>query len=185
MKFNQHSELEGLHAFLGASKYHWINYDEEKLVQTCINFMAAQKGTELHEYAKMAIELKQRQPKSKKTLCAYINDAITFRMQPEQGLYYSENCFGTCDAISFDEKTKFLRIHDLKTGTTPASMNQLYIYEALFCLEYKQRPFDISSELRIYQNDEILIDVPDPNDIQEIIRKIILFDKKINKIKEG
>ena len=95
MKFNQHSELEGLHAFLGASKYHWINYDEEKLVQTYINFMAAQKGTELHEYAKMAIELKQRQPKSKKTLCAYINDAITFRMQPEQGLYYSENCFGT------------------------------------------------------------------------------------------
>ena len=31
MIFNNHSNLEGQHAFLGASKYHWINYDETKV----------------------------------------------------------------------------------------------------------------------------------------------------------
>ena len=31
MKWNDHSRISGLHAFLGASKYHWINYNEEKL----------------------------------------------------------------------------------------------------------------------------------------------------------
>ena len=31
MIFNKHSNLEGQHAFLGASKFHWINYDEDKI----------------------------------------------------------------------------------------------------------------------------------------------------------
>ena len=31
MTFNEHSRLIGQHAFLGASKYHWINYDVDKL----------------------------------------------------------------------------------------------------------------------------------------------------------
>ena len=31
MIFNRHDELEGLHAFLSASNYHWINYSEEKV----------------------------------------------------------------------------------------------------------------------------------------------------------
>ena len=30
MTFNKHYDLMGKHAFLGASKYHWINYDEDK-----------------------------------------------------------------------------------------------------------------------------------------------------------
>ena len=40
MVFNKHSDLEGSHAFLSASKYHWINYDEEKLAQSYLNFLA-------------------------------------------------------------------------------------------------------------------------------------------------
>ena len=76
-------------------------------------------------------------------------------MTPEQVLFYSVNAFGTADAIAFDERSKLLRIHDLKTGVTPASMAQLHVYAALFCLEYDKPPFEIKYDLRIYQNDEI------------------------------
>ena len=34
MNWNDHSKLVGLHAFLGASKYHWINYDAARLAET-------------------------------------------------------------------------------------------------------------------------------------------------------
>ena len=182
MNFNAHSSLEGQHAFLGASKYHWINYSEEKLAETYINFLATQRGTELHAFAAECIRLGIKLPKTKQTLNLYVNDAIGFKMTPEQPLVYSENAFGTADSISF--KHNKLRIHDLKTGTTPASMKQLQIYAALFCLEYNFKPRDISMELRIYQNDEALIFEPTAEDILPIIDKIILFDKTINAIKE-
>ena len=39
MNFNKHSNLEGRHAFLGASKYHWVNYDEDKLISLYQNFL--------------------------------------------------------------------------------------------------------------------------------------------------
>ena len=93
MKFNQHYNLEGCHAFLGASKYHWINYDEQKLDESFRKFRAAQLGTRLHELAKEHIELGIKMPKSKKTLNMYINDAIGYKMTPEQVLYFSDNCF--------------------------------------------------------------------------------------------
>lgn len=182
MNFNNHSKLEGQHAFLGASKYHWINYDDEKLVQSYTNFLAAQKGTILHEFAAQCIELGQKLPSSKKTLNRYVNDAIGFKMVPEQVLFYSENCFGTADSILF--RNNLLRIHDLKTGVIPAHMEQLEIYAALFCLEYDVRPANIDMELRIYQNDEILYHNPTAEDIVPIMDKIITFDKVINKIKE-
>lgn len=182
MNFNKHLSLEGQHAFLGASKYHWINYDEEKMVESYSKFMAAKKGTELHEFAAQCIKLGQKLPKSKKTLNQYVNDAIGFKMAPEQILFYSPNCFGTTDAISFRKKT--LRIHDLKTGVIPAHMEQLEIYAALFCLEYDVRPSDIEMELRIYQNDEVLYHNPTAEDICPIMDKIITFDKIISDIKE-
>lgn len=47
MNFNNHSNLEGQHAFLGASKYHWINYGEDKVAEAYRNFLATQKGTVL------------------------------------------------------------------------------------------------------------------------------------------
>lgn len=186
MNFNDHSNLEGMHAFLGASQYHWLNYSEDKLEEVYRNFKARARGTELHEFARFCIKLKQRLPRSQQTLNMYVNDAIGFRMTPEQMLYYSDNCFGTADAISFNKN--FLRIHDLKTGVTPASMNQLMIYMALFCLEYDIKPSDIRAELRIYQNNEVVVcnneNDPDlPDTIVHIMDKIIFFDKKIDSIK--
>ena len=182
MNFNKHSNLEGQHAFLGASKYHWINYSEDKVAESYSRFLATQKGTQLHEFAAQCIRLGQKLPKSKKTLNAYVNDAIGFKMIPEQILFYSDNCFGTADAIAFrgDE----LRIHDLKTGVIPAHMEQLEVYAALFCLEYKVKPADIRMELRLYQSDDILVANPTVEDIAPIMDKIITFDRIINKIKE-
>jgi len=110
----------------------------------------------------------------------YVNDAIHFKMQPEQVLYYSENCFGTADAISF--KKDMLRIHDLKTGKTKPSLHQLEIYAALFCLEYDKKPGSIDIELRIYFNNDVLVGKPTASDILPIMDKIIIFDKKIEQI---
>ena len=181
MEFNKHKNLEGCHAFLGASKYHWINYDPEKVAASYRNYLATLKGTELHDFAARCIKLGQKLPKSKKTLNMYVNDAIGYRMTPEQVLYYSDNCFGTADSISF--KDGLLRIHDLKTGVTPAHIEQLEIYAALFCLEYKIKPADIDIELRIYQSDDIMIFNPTVEDIVPIMDKIITSDKIISKIK--
>ena len=183
MNFNKHSELIGQHAFLGASKYHWLNYDEDKLVQTYLNSLAQEKGNELHELACSLIRLGVKLPKSKSTLNMYVNDAISYRLTPEQPLYFSRNCFGTADAIAFNEKNNFLRIHDLKTGVTQAHMEQLEIYAALFCLEYRMQPKDIGMELRIYQNNDILTHAPTSDDIKHIMQKIIVFDGKIEKIR--
>lgn len=181
MNFNKHYNLQGQHAFLSASKYHWINYDEEKVITTYSNFLAAKRGTELHDFAATCIKLGQKLPKSKKTLNMFVNDAIGYKMVPEQILYYSDNCFGTADAIIFRNGT--LRIHDLKTGITPAHMEQLMVYAALFCLEYKYKPGDLDIELRLYQSDEILYHNATAEDILPIMDKIVTFDKLITKIK--
>ena len=183
MQFNAHYNLEGQHAFLGASKHHWTNYDEEKLSNSYTNFLATMKGTQLHEFACSCIKLGVKLPRSKSTLNMYVNDAIGFRMSPEQPLYYSDNAFGTPDAISF--KDGVLRIHDLKTGVSPTSMRQLEIYAAFFCLEYRVSPNDIVVELRIYQLNEVLFYTPAPEDILGIMDKIILFDKRIELMKIG
>ena len=181
MNFNRHSNLVGQHAFLGASKYHWINYDQQKLADSYANFLAVQRGTELHDFAATCIKLKQKLPKSQKTLNMYVNDAIGFNMIPEQVLYYSDNCFGTADSIQY--KNNMLRIHDLKTGQIPAHMEQLEIYAALFFLEYGLKPAETEMELRIYQSDNNVIFNPTVEDIVPIMDKIITFDKIINDVK--
>jgi hypothetical protein len=149
--------------------------------------MAAAKGTRLHEFAKEAILLGIKQARSEKTLNMYINDAIGFNMEPEVVLSYSENAFGTADAISYREKKNarpMLRIHDLKTGISPTSVKQLEIYHAFFCLEYDLKPAHMDAELRIYQNDEILIHEPEVDDITHIMDKIKTFDKRIQILRE-
>ena len=183
MNWNDHSREvpEGAHAFLGASKYSWLNYDVNKLKEVYKNALAKQMGTRLHAYAAECIALKQRLPRSPKTLNMYVNDAIGYHMRPEQVLYYSYHCFGTADTISF--KKNFLRIHDLKTGMTPTHMEQLEIYAALFCLEYNKKPNKIDSELRIYQSDQVFIHNPSPDDIFHIMDKIVAFDKRIDELK--
>lgn len=181
MNFNRHSNLEGQHAFLGASKYHWINYSDDKLAESYLKHLATLKGTQLHEFAAQCIRLGQKLPKSQKTLNLYVNDAIGFRMTPEQPLVYSENCFGTPDTISF--RNDFLRIHDYKSGEIPAHMEQLEIYAALFCLEYGYKPGNIGMELRLYQFNDYTVLNPTAEDILPIMDRIVTSDKIINKIK--
>lgn len=182
MNFNDHSNLKGMHAFLSASKYHWLNYDDEKMAKVFHNEMAKERGTKLHDFAATCVELGQKLPRSKQTLNMYVNDAIGFRMKPEQVLYYSPNCFGTADTIAFNKD--LLRIHDLKTGEIPAHMEQLYIYAALFCLEYRIKPGEIGFETRIYQFDDYTVANPTATDILPVMDKIIQFDKLISNIRK-
>lgn len=181
MNFNDHSELEGRHAFLSPSNYHWINYTDEKLALRYRSVRAAQQGTELHAFAHDAIRLGISLPDVPKTLNMYVNDGIGYKMTVEQSLYYSVNCFGHADTIAF--RNDILRIHDLKTGIHGASEHQLEVYAALFCLEYILTPFEIEIELRIYQNDDIQVFTPYPEVISGIMSKIVMFDQAIEEMK--
>ena len=177
MRFNRHSAFAGKHAVYGASKNSWTNYDDDKFERSYVASLAAQKGTELHALASELIRLGVKLPRTTKTLNMYVNDCIGYRMTPEQPLVYSENFFGTADAVAF-RKNKLL-ISDLKTGIIPASIRQLEVYAALFCLEYKFKPFELDMELRIYQNDEVEEFIADPDVIFHIMDKIVRFDKRI------
>ena len=182
MIFNRHLNLEGLHAPFSPSQASWLRYDDEKALEVYTNKKASEMGTRLHEWAKKTIDLGLKQPRSKKTIYSYVNDAIGFKMDTEVVLFYSERFFGTADAISF--RDGILRIHDLKTGKIPAHIEQLEIYAALFCLEYKVKPGDIDMELRIYQNDEILYHNPTAEDIIKIMDKIVHLNKLLEKLDE-
>ena len=180
MNFEKHLNLEGLHAPFSPSQSSWLRYDDEKALEVYANRKASEIGTKLHQWAKDTIDLGIKQPRSKKTLYAYVNDAIGFKMSTEVILFYSRRFFGTADSISF--RNGVLRIHDLKTGKIPAHMEQLEIYAALFCLEYKVKPGDIEMELRIYQNDEILYHNPTAEDILPIMDKIVHLNKLLEKM---
>lgn len=186
MHFNKHSNLEGQHAFLSPSQCSWLRYDENRLVERFKNWKAAERGTQLHDFAARAIGLGIRLQNVKKTINMFVNDSILYGMTPEQVLYYSENCFGTADAISFKHEKKYkkgiLRIHDLKTGTTEAKMDQLMIYAALFCLEYDYIPSSIGIILAIYQYDQRIEYIPDHSEITTIMKTIEMFDDIISDI---
>lgn len=182
MNFVRHLNLEGLHAPFSPSQPSWIRYDDDKAIEVYMNRKASEMGTRLHAWAKDTIDLGLKQPRTKKTIYAYVNDAIGYRMETEVVLFYSERFFGTADAISF--RNNLLRIHDLKTGKHPANMEQLEVYAALFCLEYKVKPSDIKMELRIYQNDEVIVHIPESEDIVKIMQKIVSLDKLLEKIDE-
>lgn len=185
MNFNDHYNLVNRHAFLSPSTHHWVRYSPEKLVKVFEHNQAKRIGVELHSLAEECIRHGLKVAKYKKTLNMFINDAIGFQMQPEQVLYYSDNCFGTADAILFHDNV--LRIHDLKTGFSKVSMTQVVIYAAIFCLEYSVDPDDIAIFLRIYQNNEIMEDNTEVNDnlrneVRELMQKIIDFDRILSSI---
>lgn len=180
MIFTKHSNLEGLHAPFGASQSAWLRYDDEKILATYNNMKAKEMGTRLHAWAKETIDLGIKQPRSKKTIYAYVNDAIGYKMDTEVVLFYSPRFFGTADSICFRNGT--LRIHDLKTGVTKVHMEQLMIYAALFCLEYKIKPSDIEIELRIYQSDEVLYHNPTAESISSIMDRIVYLDKMLEQL---
>lgn len=181
MKWFAHSGYEGRHAFLSASKYAWIRYDDDKLYEVFMNTMDAALGTRLHSFAAEAIRLKRRMPDDTQTLNSYVNDAIGFRMSPEVILMATPNAFGTADAIGFHDNV--LRIHDLKNGVTPAKWDQLLIYACYFLIEYRFKPNEIKIILRIYQNDTIMELEPELDDLTHIIDKIFTFDAWIEKWK--
>lgn len=190
MRFNQHSELDGRHAFLSPSKYHWIRYDEEKILDRFDKHMDAARGTRLHNWAAETIKLGLRQVDNGLTINMYVNDCIGYRMAVEVPLFFSYNAFGTCDAIYFGPDPKdptgppILRIFDLKNGVSPTSEDQLNVYAAFFCLEYKIRPGEIKYDLRIYQNDEIKYFDTDPEDIAYIMDWTKTVDAMIERQKE-
>jgi hypothetical protein len=178
MHFNKHSELKDRHAFLSPSNYHWINYSDEKLFDRMGRWEYAIRGTKLHDLARRLIEMQIKQARNGTTFNQYVNDGIGFHMEPEVPLFYSRNCFGTADSISYYQG--ILRVSDLKTGISKVSFQQLMIYAALFCLEYGIRPFDIARfELRIYQNDRIELYKPDGDEIAHVMDRIVYLDRLI------
>lgn len=182
MKFRKHSNLEGQHALFSPSQSSWLRYSDDKILDVFDSKKASDRGTILHAWAKSTIDLGIRQRRSDQTLCAYVNDAIGFDMDTEVVLYYSDYFFGTADAICF--RNNMLRIHDLKTGKTPAKMEQLVVYAALFCLEYKIKPSEIQIELRIYQNDEVLYHKPEAEEIVHTMDRIVHLNNILNKSNE-
>lgn len=181
MNFKEHSDLVGRHAFLSPSNHHWVNYDSQKLEARYYSFSSARRGTDLHAFAHEAIRLGIKLSKGNQALSTYVNDGIGYKMKCEQPLFYSENCFGVADTISF--RRNKLRVHDLKTGINITSERQLEVYDALFCLEYSVDPYSIDHELRIYQRDDIRVFEPTPDWISEIMDRIVIFDQQIEGLK--
>lgn len=208
MIFNKHSELEGRHAILSPSKHYWLNYDDEGLMKNYISSFATEIGTLVHEYAsdriryRLPMDAENEEAKNSLlvfllkngipfkvidldrifyNLVPYVNDAIGYKMDSEIPLKYSDLCFGTADAIGV--RRNWLRIHDLKTGQTPASMDQLLCYAGLFFLEYKRdyRPQTMKVELRIYQNQEVLVSQPSSEEVKAVMDKIIHGDSVLTK----
>lgn len=183
MNFNKHSDLKDMHSFLSPSNYHWLNYTPEKLEAVYLNQKAKEEGTMLHSFAAIAISKRIKLAHNKKALNMFINDAIGYKMFPEQVLFYSYNSFGTADAIGF--RDNLLRIFDLKTGITKPSFKQLDIYAALFCLEYGVDPTTIKFEERLYQGNGFEVSIPEPLYIQDVMDKVIEFDTIIENIKHN
>lgn len=206
MNWNQHRNLEGSHAFLSASKYGWLSKTNEEIVQSYTNSFAQSIGTLSHAFAADYIRFREKLKKSDSrtlkmdlmrkgipeyaidirafypTVMRYVNDSIDYMMDPEVLLYYSDLCFGTADSIQVSNGV--LRIHDLKTGTTVAKIEQLKIYAALFFLEYGQKPERLRTELRIYQSDDIIVHEPEVDEIREVMDAIVEKDRVLQKLKE-
>lgn len=209
--FNDHSRdvISGAHAILSPSQSSWTNYDSHEYLFNLVCSKYAQEiGTLLHKLAETAIKYKVKVPKIAarpmitlwllangiprgivdadkyvSNFVAYVNDAIGFDMEPEVILKFSDNAFGTADAIRFNEKKMHLRIHDYKSGVTKPCLRQLEVYAAYFCMEYNIKPKDLTMELRIYWQDQIIVGNPTAADILPLIDKIRESDKYIKTLK--
>lgn len=187
MNFIKHSELEGRHAFLSPSNYHWVKYSREKVQQSYRNNLRKLEGTELHRIAADCIRYHIHVDHP--VIGKYVNDVIEYNLTPEQILYYSELCFGTADAVGFDSESNTLYVFDLKTGDVKANMMQLRIYAALFFLDYGLRmgisPRDCTTELHIYQNNEVVGEIADQDEIVQIMTQIVELDQAISEVRGG
>lgn len=173
------------HALFSASNYHWINYPIEKMMEKVSEEDAKKMGSDLHSLACQLITMKVKLPDVEQTLNMYVNDCILYGMYPEKQLWFSEEFHGTADAMTVDENT-ILKVSDLKTGKIKASMNQLKVYVALFCLECRCSPSDFSEiQMRIYQNNSVNFQIAEADDILPIMDKMMTIDRLIRKMKDG
>lgn len=198
-KFNNHPEVrEGAHAIISPSRHILKpDYTTDQFDNYIRSTYSTVIGTSIHELAsdlikariritpkeaQKMIELKLWQSRIPRnvydannyisTLVPFVKDAIGYDMESEQVLKYSDFAFGTADAIRFNNAKGELRIHDLKTGKIPASLDQLVSYAALFFLEYHLKPGDFKVTLCIYQGGEILTGLPTAPDILPIMDQI-------------
>lgn len=213
MIFAEHLELRDTHAIFSPSRPHFINYDDDAMIRSYISSFSTQIGTAVHAFAKKKIDgqfpIEDNQSERNwllmhlldagiprrvidierifLNLIPYVNDAIGYKMQTEIPLVYEKTLFmGTADAIVHRRGT--LRIHDLKTGIQPASMDQPLCYAALAFLEYKReiKPDNTKVELRIYQNQEVAVHNPSTDEVKAIMDKITHGNMVINNfIAEG
>ena len=184
MNWKSYSHLENTHAFLSPSKHYWLNYTPEKLVSTYENYKKIALGTQYHSLASELITLAVRLPNTSASFNSFVNDAIGFKMKAEVLLFSSSYCYGTADAVSFSDGV--LRVHDLKTGRSPASINQLLIYAGLFCLDYVIEPREVKEiHLRLYQNEEIIELSPSIEDIYDVVTRIEEAEKIIESVETG
>lgn len=197
-----------VHAVLSPSKGSWINYDKDKMFSYLCSYYATTIGTLIHELAADLIKSKIKVTKNEarkmiqlklltndvphfaidvgkyvNNFVAYVNDAISFDMDPEVKVEYSKYAFGTADALRFNDKKMQLRIHDYKSGITQPCLRQLEIYAAYFCLEKRIKPKDLQIELRIYWQEEIITGLPTAADIVPLMDKTIEMDKFIKSLK--
>lgn len=188
-EFRPHNNMVGKHAILSPSKYHWVNYESDEQLMNMIRAQeAATRGTRIHAFAAEAIRLGiYLNKRSNDPVNLYVNDAIKFKLTPEQPLVFTDNAFGTADAIGYQLPTKkangLLTIFDLKTGTTPANMLQLHLYAALFFLEYGIDPQVTDVETRIYQTlstgESVLCDHPTAEQIEFLMDRLIECNNRI------
>lgn len=195
--WNDHKEYEGKHALFSASGYHWLNYDEQTFINKYYSQFSSSIGTIMHQLAHECIVSRVKLNKHDvhlvemflykayipremydpntilETLVPFVTDAIGFRMFSEKVVFVNPYFFGTADAIRYDEQESVLRIFDLKTGSGPVKMDQLYIYAAEFCLEYHIDPRKIKRiETRIYQLGGCTMENPTGEQIYEIMELI-------------
>lgn len=129
MNYTRHSELEGKHAFLGASKSGWLRKSPDELFRAYARTYITTIGTAIHDIARKHIKHSFPVTLDDKNsvllslvedykiplqiidaavdfasvfdnFMIYVNDCIDYDMVPEQILYYSYNCFATTDAIN-------------------------------------------------------------------------------------
>lgn len=209
MIWHDYSRYEGKneHATFSPSQPYWLADTKDEFLQRFRSSYAPQIGTVLHDFARKYIARGVTLSKYDKkhaivellesgipgtvvdcldfdfifeNLRTYVNECVACRMDPEIRLRYSADFFGTTDAIQFTERDQVLRISDLKTGTTPAKIEQLIVYAALFCLDYGKDPNTITPVLKIYQNNDILCVEPDKGEIKNACDKIVEFNELVS-----
>lgn len=180
--YNNSNKKEKLnHAIMSPSQNAWLNYDEAKLYKLFHQKNIKALGSRLHEFVKEAISLKRRLAGNDSISC-FTNDCIKHNMVPEYFIFYSENAFGTADAIYYSKTEGVLKIFDLKTGMNKASFKQLELYACYFLLSMDIKPI-IKIILRIYQFNEIFEFQPKQKDLEDLMNRIVWIDNLLNSFK--